>query len=264
MEIIMKKIVSAMLLSLAMVIPCTHAEVVTETILYDHEGTTLEGAWVYDNTVTEPRAAVIVFHQWGGAGDYEKARAKMLAEQGYVAFVADVYGQGVRPETMEERRALATAYYQDRPMVRARARAALNTVQGSERVASDRIAAIGYCFGGMTTLELARDGAPVVAAVSIHGSLNTPTPSDATNITAHVLAQHGGDDPYVPAEELAGFRKEMEDAKVKATVTVYEGAVHSFTDWNAGSDPTKGAAYNEEVDKASWQELLTFLGTHLN
>ena len=79
-----------------------------------------------------------------------------------------------------------------------------------------------------------------------------------------MLAQHGGDDPYVPAEELAGFRKEMEDAKVKATVTVYEGAVHSFTDWNAGSDPTQGAAYNEEVDKASWQELLTFLGTHLN
>lgn len=260
----MKNILSIISLALIVALSSTRAEVVTETVIYQHDGATLEGALVYDQAITEPRPAVIIFHQWGGAGDYEKARAKMLAEQGYVAFVADVYGQGVRPETMEERRALATAYYQDRPMVRARARAALDTVQGNALVASDRIAAIGYCFGGMTTLELARDGAPIVAAVSIHGSLNSPSPSDATNITANVLAQHGGDDPYVPAEELAGFRKEMEDAKVKATVTVYEGAVHSFTDWNAGNDPSKGAAYNEAVDKASWQELLTFLDTHLD
>lgn len=240
-----------------------HAEITTETVTYTQDGATLEGAWVYDAAITEPRPAVIVFHQWGGAGDYEKARAKMLAEQGYVAFVADVYGQGIRPATFEERRTLATAYYQDRPMVRARARAALDLVSADARVHAERIAAIGYCFGGMVTLELARDGAPIVAAVSIHGALNSPTPSDATNITAAVLVQHGGQDPYVPAEELAAFRQEMADGSVNATITVYDEAVHSFTDWNAGDDPSTGAAYNKAVDEASWKELTEFLAGKL-
>ncbi len=239
------------------------SEIITETVTYTQDGATLEGAWVYDTTVTEPQPAVLVFHQWGGPGEYELARAKMLAEQGYVAFVADVYGQGIRPATFEERRALATAYYQDRPMVRARARAALDLVSADARVNAQRIAAIGYCFGGMVTLELARDGAPITAAVSIHGALNSPTPADAANITAAVLVQHGGIDPYVPAEELAAFRQEMADGSVDATITVYEDAVHSFTDWNAGNDPTTGAAYNEAVDKASWKELVEFLGAKL-
>lgn len=241
----------------------TYAEIVTETVTYTQDGATLEGAWVHDTTATGPRPAVIVFHQWGGPSDYEKARAKMLAEQGYIAFVADVYGQGIRPATFEERRTLATAYYQDRPMVRARARAALDLVSADPRVNAERIAAIGYCFGGMVTLELARDGAPIVAAVSIHGALNSPTPSDATNITAAVLVQHGGQDPYVPAEELAAFRAEMADGTVDATITVYDEAVHSFTDWNAGDDPTTGAAYNKAVDEASWKELTEYLGATL-
>jgi dienelactone hydrolase len=252
----------ALLLTL-LAAPLTHAEITTETVTYTQDGATLEGAWVFDAAITEPRPAVLVFHQWGGPSDYEKARAKMLAEQGYVAFVADVYGQGIRPATFEERRTLATAYYQDRPMVRARARAALDLVSADARVNADRIAAIGYCFGGMVTLELARDGAPIAAAVSIHGALNSPTPSDATNITAAVLVQHGGQDPYVPAEELAAFRKEMADGAVDATITVYEEAVHSFSDWNAGDDPSTGAAYNKAVDEASWQELTGFLSGKL-
>jgi len=259
----MKKTICAILLGLVGTLHSVTAEIVTEPAEYTLEGTVLDGAFVYDNAITEPRSSVIIFHQWGGAGPYELSRAKMLAEQGYVAFVADIFGKGVRPATVDQRRVLTSAYYQDRPMVRARAGAALATVQANPLVKSDAIAAIGYCFGGMVALELARGGAPIDAAVSIHGTLNTPTPGDAANIKAVVLAQHGGDDPYVGAIELAGFRKEMEDAKVNATVTVYKGAVHAFTDKNAGTDPTGGAAYNEAADLASWQELLAFLGTHL-
>lgn len=259
----MKNKMTALLLCLAAVATGAQAEIVTETRDYALDGTVLEGTVVYDNTATEPRPAVVVFHQWGGAGDYEVARARMLAENGYVAFVADVFGKGIRPPTVDERKAIVTAYYGDRPMMRARARAALDAARALPQVRTDAVAAIGYCFGGAVTLELARDGADLDAAVSIHGALNTPNPADAANIKAAVLVQHGGDDPYVPAEELAAFRKEMEDAKVNATITVYEGAVHSFTDWNAGTDPSKGAAYNEDVDKASWKELIAFLGANV-
>lgn len=260
----MNKTICSIMLGLAGTLHFASAEIVSETIEYQLDGTVLEGAVVYDNAVTNPRPAVIVFHQWGGAGDYEAARARMLAEQGYVAFVADVFGKGIRPETVDQRRVLSTAYYQDRALVRARAAAALATVQGHPLVTSDAIAAIGYCFGGMVALELARDGAPLDATVSIHGTLNTPTPADAANIKAAVLVQHGGDDPYVSAEDLAGLRKEMGDAKVNATVTIYAGAVHAFSDWNAGTDPSGGAAYNETADKASWQELLEFLSRNVN
>ncbi len=259
----MKKIIPLLLFGTLTFATAAHSEIVTEVTDYELDGATLEGTVVYDDSATEPRPAVIIYHQWSGAGDYELSRARMLAEQGYVAFVADVYGKGVRPATFDERRALVTAYIGDRPMMRARARAALDTVRQNPHVKPDAIAAIGYCFGGIVVLELARDGADIDAAVSIHGGLNTPNPGDAANIKAVILAQHGGDDPHVPAEELAAFRKEMTDANVNATVTIYEGAVHAFTDKNAGDDPSTGAAYNEAADKASWTELVGFLSEHV-
>jgi dienelactone hydrolase len=244
---------------LALTAATTRAEIITDTVEYPHDGAVLEGAFVYDNTAEGPRPAVIIFHQWGGPGDYELKRATMIAELGYVAFVADIYGKGIRPATFDERSVLATAYRSDRPMLRARTRAALDTVAANPRIDTNRIVAIGYCFGGTAALELARDGAPLAGAVSIHGALNTPTPEDANNITAPLLIQHGAIDPYVPAEEVDAFRGEMAAAGVDYTFINYDNAVHSFTDWFAGDDPSTGAAYNPEADAKSWEDLKTFL-----
>jgi dienelactone hydrolase len=121
-----------------------------------------------------------------------------------------------------------------------------------------RIAAIGYCFGGTTVLELARSGAELKGVVSFHGGLGSPTPADARNIQCKVLVLHGADDPFVPAAEVAGFEKEMRDAKVDWQLVSYGGAVHSFTDWNAGNDNSKGAAYNEKADQRSWVAMKAF------
>ena len=121
-----------------------------------------------------------------------------------------------------------------------------------------RIAAIGYCFGGTTVLELARSGADIAGVVSFHGGLSSPTPGDAKNIKAKVLALHGADDPNVPPKEVAAFEDEMRQAGVDWQLVAYGGAVHSFTDWNAGNDNAKGAAYNERADRRSWEAMKQF------
>jgi len=135
---------------------------------------------------------------------------------------------------------------------------ALATLRGNEHVNSKQVGAIGYCFGGTTILELARSGADIVGAVSFHGGLNTPTPGDAKKIKCKVLALHGADDPFVPADEVQAFEKEMRDAKVDWQLTAYGGAVHSFTDKGAGDDNSKGAAYNAAADARSWQAMKNF------
>ena len=125
-------------------------------------------------------------------------------------------------------------------------------------VDTKRTAAMGYCFGGTTVLELARSGADVAAVVSFHGGLNTPNAADAKSINGRVLALHGADDPYVPALEVSAFEEEMRKANVDWQLVAYGGAVHSFTDWNAGGDNSKGAAYNEKADKRSWEAMKVF------
>jgi dienelactone hydrolase len=250
---------NAVLVMIALAASPVAAEIVQETIEYSHGDVICEGLLIYDNSLSLPLPGIVIYHQWGGPSDYEEARARMLAEKGYVAFVADVYGQGVRPETTADRAAMAGKYRGDRALMRERVKAALNAFQARPEVDAQKIAAIGYCFGGTAALELARAGASVTDVASIHGTLKSPTPEDAKNITAKVLVQHGAVDPFVPDEEVADFKKEMEDAGVDYAFIAYENAVHSFTDWNAGDDPSTGAAYNAEADKKSWEDLLLFL-----
>lgn len=142
--------------------------------------------------------------------------------------------------------------------MRRRAQAALQVLAENKSVDRKKIAAIGYCFGGGTVLELARSGADLAGVVSFHGNLDTPNLVDAKNIKGKILVQHGGSDPYVPAEQLATFEKEMTDAGVNWQVIIYGGAVHSFTNPDSGTDPTKGAAYNEQADKRSWLAMKQF------
>jgi dienelactone hydrolase len=234
------------------------AEIKTETVVYHQAGTPLEGVLVYDAGAPQPLPAVIIFHQWLGITDYERQRARMLAELGYAAFCADIYGQGARPAGRADAGQFAGKYRGDRALMRARAQAALDYVQGLEFVDPAQVAAIGYCFGGGVALELARSGADLAGVVSFHGNLDTPDPVDARNIKCPLLVCHGAADPHVPQRQVQDFVSEMEAAGVDYEVNMYGGAVHSFTDWNAGSDTSGGAAYSESANRRSWDDLLQF------
>ena len=235
------------------------AEIKTKTIEYKQGDTTLEGVLVWDDAVKTPRPGVLVVHQWLGPTDYEQGRAKQLAQLGYVAFCADIYGKGVRPKDTKEAGVEATKYKTDRKLLRARVNAGLDALKASELVNAKRVAAIGYCFGGTTVIELARSGADVAGVVSFHGGLDSPTPADGQNIKGKVLACHGADDPFVKTADLAAFEDEMRQAKVDWTLIKYGGAVHSFTQPMAGDDNSKGAAYNERADRRSWKAMEMFL-----
>jgi dienelactone hydrolase len=230
----------------------------TEVIAYEQGGVTLEGYLAYDDASRKPQPGVLLIHDWMGVGDYAKSRARQLAELGYVAFAADIYGKGNQPADQKAAGALAGKYKGDRALYRARLKAGYDQLAARKEVASGQIAAIGYCFGGTGVLELVRGGAKVKGVVSFHGGLSTPTPEDAKNIMCPVLVLHGADDPFVKPAEVAAFKEEMEKAHVKYEFVAYPGAVHSFTRPDAGNDNSKGAAYNEAADKQSWAAMQKF------
>lgn len=234
------------------------ADVVTKTIEYKHGDVVLEGFLAYDNSQTGKAPGVLIVHQWMGLTDYEKMRARMLAELGYVAFAVDMYGKGVRPQNAQEAAQQATIYRSDRQLMRDRVTAGLETLLAQDNVDPTRIAAIGYCFGGGVALELARSGADITGVVSFHGNLDTPNPADAQNIRASILAQHGANDPHVTNEQVTAFENEMRDANVDWYLIEYGNAVHSFTQKMAGDDPSKGAAYNARADERSWKAMKQF------
>jgi dienelactone hydrolase len=251
------KTLGLFLLGLAAFVGISRAEIKTEAIEYKQGNTTLEGFQAYDNSVAGKRPAVLIVHQWKGLGDYEKKRAEMLAKLGYNVFAADIYGKGIRPSSPKDAGALAGKYKSDRALLRERVKAGLDALTKSELTDAKHVAAIGYCFGGTTALELARSGANISGVVSFHGGLSSPNPADAKNIKCKVLVLHGADDPNVNPE-VPGFQDEMRKAKVDWQFVAYGNAVHSFTDWNAGSDNSKGAAYNEKADKRSWEAMKEF------
>ncbi|MCI0534766.1 MAG: dienelactone hydrolase family protein [Verrucomicrobiales bacterium] len=231
------------------------AQIKTEVIEYEQDHTKLEGVLTYDSTLSGKRPGVLVVHQWKGLGDYEKKRSEMLAKLGYNVFAVDIYGKGIRANTPTDAAALAGKYKADRGLLRARAQAGLDVLKKHSLTDARRVAAIGYCFGGTTVLELARSGADVAGVVSFHGALGTPNPDDAQKIKGQVLALHGADDPFVPPAEVAGFEEEMRKAKVDWQLVSYGNSVHSFSDWGAGNDNSKGAAYNEKADRRSWEAM---------
>lgn len=257
----MKKLLLAATALVAIPVLCgwsignAQAAVKVQTIDYKQGETTLEGWLVYDDAKQSKRPGVVVFPAWNGPDEDAKGRAQMLAKLGYVAFVADVYGKGIRPQGFKDAGAEAGKYMKDRPLLTERAKAAFDQLRKNPMVNTNKIAAIGYCFGGAGALDLARSGAPVVDVVTFHGDLTSPTPQDDNNIKGRVLVLHGAADPIVNAQAQDAFRKEMTDAHVNWEMVLYGGAVHSFTQKGAGNDPSKGAAYNEYADKQSWAEM---------
>ena len=205
------------------------AAIKTQTIEYKQGNTLLEGYLAYDDVVKVKRPGVLVVHEWNGLQSYIKKRTQQLAKLGYVAFAVDIYGKGIRPKNPEESAKQANIYRQDRKLLRERAKAGLQVLQKYPLTDSQRIAAIGYCFGGGTVLELARSGVNIAGVVSFHGNLDTPDINDAKNIKAKVLVLHGADDPFVPEQQVQAFEKEMRLGNVNWQLIFYGGALHSFT-----------------------------------
>jgi len=242
----------------AAAVPSAHAEMKTEVVEYRQGDVALEGYLAYDDSFQGKRPGILVAHEWYGHNRYVRRRAEELARLGYVAFALDMYGKGVLAKDAKEAAALSGIYKGDRALMRARAAAGLDVLRKRPEVDTARLAAIGYCFGGTTVLELARSGADLKAVVSFHGGLDTPTPADARNIKGKVLAMQGGDDPFVPAKQVEAFEDEMRKGGVDWQFITYGGAVHSFTNPDSGNDNSKGAAYNERADRRSWEAMKVF------
>jgi dienelactone hydrolase len=247
-----------LLLAMTLITTTARAEIVTRTVEYKAGDATLEGLLVQETGGPARKPGVVVVHDWMGVGPYTRGRAEQLAKLGYVAFVADVYGKGVRPTNPKEAGEQAGKFKRDRPLLRARMLAALAELRKQPNVLPGKVAAIGYCFGGTAALELARAGADLAGVVSFHGGLDSPTPADARAIKARVLVLHGADDPYVPQAEVLAFEEEMRGGGVDWTLVKYSGAVHAFTIPGAGQDNSKGAAYNATADRRSWQAMRDF------
>ncbi len=253
----MKIMILALGLAAILAIPAV-AAIKSEFVEYKQGETVLEGYLVYDDAIKGQRPGVLVIHQWLGLTDNEKMRANMLAEMGYIAFAVDIYGKGIRPKESSAAGAEAGKYRKDLPLFRERINAGLQTLLKNPNVDPKRVAAIGYCFGGGAALELARSGANIAGVVSFHGSLTTTMPAVAGKVPAKVLVCHGADDPFVPMKDVEGFLDEMRAAGADYQFIAYSGAVHAFTQNEAGNDNSKGAAYNEKADKRSWQAMKDF------
>jgi dienelactone hydrolase len=205
--------------------------VVIESLVYQLDGKPYESRLLYaPGSGAQP--GLIMAPNWMGVGAGAEAIARAVAARGYVVLIADLYGQAVRPGNAEQAGAAMMPLKNDRLELRKRMQAALAQLREQTRAAllPGQLAAFGFCFGGCCALELARDGAPLKAAISFHGTLDTPRPADAANIKGAVLVLHGADDPLVPREQLPAFEAEMNAAKVDWQLLSYGGAVHSFTD----------------------------------
>ncbi|MFB9445640.1 dienelactone hydrolase family protein [Dactylosporangium vinaceum] len=226
---------------------------ISETVVaYEHDGQPMEGFAVHDEAVAGPKAAVLVVHDWTGLREYPKARAHMLARLGYYAFCVDVYGTGRRFDNPQDAGAEAGKYYGDLELLRARVRAAYDEAVKSPAVDRDRIAVMGYCFGGSAALEFARTGAPLKGTVSFHGRLVTHEPADVAAITGSVLVLTGGADPVVPDSAVAAFQDELRTRDdLDWQVTTYAGAEHGYT--------IPGEVYHPTADRRSWRQFTDFL-----
>jgi dienelactone hydrolase len=233
--------------------------ITTKTMEYKAGNITMRGYLVYPAEMKDRMPGVLVFPEWQGLDDYAKRRAEQLAELGYVAFAADMYGDGKVTKDSKESAAMAGALKEgDRSELLKRAAAALATLKAQEHVDPARLAAIGYCFGGTVALELARSGADLCGIVPFHGGLDTPHPAEPGRIKAKILVCHGADDPYAPKAVVDAFQEEMRKSGADWQMVFYGGAVHRFSNPAAGNDNSKGAAYNEKADKRSWALMQSF------
>lgn len=231
---------------------------IERTVEYQHEGTTLAGLLCHSAKTVGPRPAVLVAHAWAGRSPFEDAKARLLAELGYVGFALDVYGQGVLGDSAETNLGLMTPFLQDRARLQSRLQAALTALRAQPEVDSTRVAAIGYCFGGLCVLDLARSGTTLRGVVSFHGALGRPGNIQSAPITAKVLVLHGHDDPLVPMDNVLAIQTELSQAGADWQLHSYGKTLHSFTNPEA-NEPALGLQYNAQADRRSWASARDFL-----
>ncbi len=231
------------------------AEVKTETLTYKHGDQTFKGFLAWDDAVQGKRPGILVVHEWWGLNDYARKRAEQLAKMGYVAFAADMYGDGKTTEHPKEAGALAGMVRKNEKEWRARALAGLKVLRDNPHVDAGRLAAIGYCFGGSTALQLAYANAEVKAVVSFHGALPVPDVTLDKAITAKILICHGAADSFVPEETIQKVRAAYEQLGVDYEMIYLGGAQHSFTVPGADDRGLKGMRYNAAADRRSWAAM---------
>jgi len=238
------------------------AAIQTEEVQYSQGAVTLNGYLAFDDSIKGKRPGILVVHEWWGHNSYARKRAEMLAELGYIALALDMYGDGKLADHPDTAGAFADEVSRDlKGIGKDRFLAAADLLKKHELTDSERIAAIGYCFGGGIVLHMARFGLDLDGVVSFHGSIATKVPAQPGEVKARVLVFNGADDPFVTAEQIVAFKKEMEDTGVDYEFVNLEGAVHSFTNPSADEFGKKfelPLAYNKAADTKSWAGMQTF------
>ena len=237
------------------------ANIRTETITYTAGGTTLQSLLAWDDGQAGPRPGIAVFGEWWGFNDYLKRRARDLAGLGYVAIAVDIYGEGREARDAGEAGELMNGLFADMGATSERIRASLDQLRARPEVDGQRLGAMGYCLGGALSLHAARLGLDLRGVVSFHGSLGPTHPAKPGDVKARVLVCHGADDVLVPPDQLAGFRKEMDELGVDLDFRSYPGAKHGFTNPEATGKGQKYGlplAYDEATDRQSWADMKAF------
>ena len=233
--------------------------VVTREVEYTHRDKVFEGVVAVDNASTTQRPVVLVSHAWGGRDEFAVQKARELAKLGYVGFALDLYGKGVLGSSKDENQALMTPLLEDRTLLQARMHAAVETACAQPEADPKKVAAIGYCFGGLCVLDLARTGAPINGVVSFHGLFSSPGNTVGRTIKAKVLVLHGYDDPMATPEDMVGLASELTEAQADWQIHAYGSTLHAFSN-PAADDPEFGTVYSAEADKRSWRSMTEFLG----
>ena len=255
---------TATLLSLCLFTSLAVAEVKTENVDYQDNGTVMKGYLAYDDSIKGKRPGVLVVHEWWGHNDYARKRARMLAKLGYTALALDMYGDGKVANHPQDAKAFMMAVKSNMAVAKKRFEAAMAVLKGHANTDAGRIAAIGYCFGGGIVLEMARRGVDLKGVVSFHGSLGTGEPAKKGAVKAKVMVHNGADDPFVKPEAIAAFKAEMEAAGVDYEFFNHKGAMHAFTNPDAdafGKKFNMPLAYDAASDKTSWAKMQGFFKT---
>lgn len=259
----MRRLILFLCLALALPAALLQAEMKEANIVYRHGDVTLEGYLVYETPVKDKKPGVLIIHQWTGLGDHERKAARRLAQMGYVAMAVDVYGQGVRP-SWEKAGEISSIYKKDRELLRGRLQAALDTLKTQTVTDPNRIGVMGYCFGGMAALEMARAGADVKAAVSFHGDLSDTNPDETKKVKADVLILHGAADPLIPISDIEAITKNLNESPARWKMVSWGDAKHSFTEPSADQRGMDAVGYNAIADGESWVEMANWFARALN
>ena len=239
------------------------ARVVAKPIDYAHDGQKLQGYLVWDDAKPTPRPGVLVVHEWWGLNDYTKSRARQLAEMGYIVFAADMFGAGKVTRDPKQAQAWSTEATSKPGLLASRSKAGLEILRNQQGVDGKHLAAIGFCFGGTTVLQLAYSGEPLNGVVTFHGGLVVPNDDQAKAIKTPILVLHGAEDTFIKPEDVAGLQKALDKAKVDWYMVTYANAVHAFTNPQADSFKIPGIGYNKKAAERSWDEMGRFFQTQL-